>query len=234
MPNNELGEYLRKLRGKESLREVSNRIKGELSHSYISDIEKGVNRRGNPIKPSPETLKILSEAYATDYAKLMVLAGYIDTDNHISEISNVTSAKDSELINASHPIPVYGSIHAGSPGFAEQNIIGMTMATDRIIRDYGAKNLFALQISGDSMNRIVPNGHTAVFAKDAAIENGDIVAVLIDHEEATIKRFKETSLAVILEPESYYDSYKPIVFPKEGEQDFEIIGKYLYESSLPI
>ncbi|MEB5927477.1 helix-turn-helix domain-containing protein [Enterococcus faecalis] len=76
-----LGEYLRELRGKESLRSVSERINGRLSHSYISDLEKGISRRGTPIKPTPEALKVLSEAYDVDYDKLMSLAGYLDNKN---------------------------------------------------------------------------------------------------------------------------------------------------------
>ncbi|MBE9907222.1 helix-turn-helix domain-containing protein [Enterococcus casseliflavus] len=85
--SNNLGDFLRKLRGKESLRSVSQRIDGRLSHSYISDLEKGVSRRGTPINPTPEALKILSEAYDVSYDKLMNLAGYLD--NKIDkEVSN--------------------------------------------------------------------------------------------------------------------------------------------------
>lgn len=76
-----LGDYLRELRGKESLRSVSERINGRLSHSYISDLEKGISRRGTPIKPTPEALKILSEAYDVKYDKLMRLAGYLDNES---------------------------------------------------------------------------------------------------------------------------------------------------------
>lgn len=74
--SNRLGNYLKKLRGKKSLREVANKTNGELSHSYISDLEKGVSRRGNIIKPSPDTLKILAEVYNADFNYLMNLAGY--------------------------------------------------------------------------------------------------------------------------------------------------------------
>lgn len=85
--SNNLGDFLRELRGKESLRSVSQRIDGRLSHSYISDLEKGVSRRGTPINPTPEALKILSEAYDVSYDKLMNLAGYLD--NKIDkEVSN--------------------------------------------------------------------------------------------------------------------------------------------------
>lgn len=78
--SDKLGSYLKELRGKESLRDVSKRTNGKISHSYISDLEKGVSRRGNKISPSPETLKVLSKVYNTDYDKLMKLAGYSDKD----------------------------------------------------------------------------------------------------------------------------------------------------------
>jgi transcriptional regulator with XRE-family HTH domain len=73
---NELGELLRKLRGKRSLREVAKMT--ELSHTYISDLEKGFNHNTKaPINPSPETLKRLSFAYTCSYDELMAKAGYM-------------------------------------------------------------------------------------------------------------------------------------------------------------
>lgn len=74
---NRLGELLKELRGKKSLREIAEIT--ELSHTYISDIEKGV-RRGTmaPINPSPDTLKRLAKAYNYPYNELLEVAGYID------------------------------------------------------------------------------------------------------------------------------------------------------------
>ncbi|CRH18059.1 Helix-turn-helix family protein [Carnobacterium maltaromaticum] len=100
-----LGEFLRSLRGKESLRSVSERSNNKLSHSYISDIEKGVSRRGNEVKPSPETLKTLSEVYNTDYNYLMKLAGYLESEEPPKKINdlNVLDSKDNNLkLIASH------------------------------------------------------------------------------------------------------------------------------------
>lgn len=100
-----LGEFLRSLRGKESLRSVSERSNNKLSHSYISDIEKGVSRRGNEVKPSPETLKTLSEVYNTDYNYLMKLAGYLESEEPPKKINdlNELDSKDNNLkLIASH------------------------------------------------------------------------------------------------------------------------------------
>lgn len=132
---------------------------------------------------------------------------------------------------ADQPVMVYGEIQAGVAKWAEQDIIGQINVTKSFAKRYGAKNLFALQVDGESMNREIPNGYTAVFSKDLEPESGDIVAVMIDSESATIKRFRETSLAVMFEPSSWDSSFKPYVFPKDGIQDFKIIGKFLYATS---
>lgn len=74
-----IGELLRDLRGKESLRDASKRI--GISHTYLDTIEKGYDKRsGNPVNPTPETLKLISKAYNYPYKKLMELAGYIDDE----------------------------------------------------------------------------------------------------------------------------------------------------------
>lgn len=132
---------------------------------------------------------------------------------------------------ADQPVMVYGEIQAGVAKWAEQDIIGQINVTKSFAKRYGAKNLFALKVNGESMNREIPNGYTAVFSKDLEPESGDIVAVMIDSESATIKRFRETSLAVMFEPSSWDPSFKPYVFPKDGIQDFKIIGKFLYATS---
>jgi transcriptional regulator with XRE-family HTH domain len=73
----ELGNLLRKLRGKESLREVSKRA--GTSHTYLGVIEKGIDpRTGKPVKPTPQTLRVLSKTYNYPYEELMKLSGYLN------------------------------------------------------------------------------------------------------------------------------------------------------------
>lgn len=72
-----LGEILKNLRGKRSLRDVAEIT--ELSHTYISDIEKGYRRGSKKVlHPSPDTLKRLADAYNYPYEELMRIAGYLD------------------------------------------------------------------------------------------------------------------------------------------------------------
>ncbi|MDN7144406.1 XRE family transcriptional regulator [Liquorilactobacillus mali] len=125
-------------------------------------------------------------------------------------------------------VNVYGSIRAGSPTFAQQEIIGNVSVSDKVEKRYGKENLFALMVKGNSMNLKVLPGYVAIFAKDVEIDNGDTVAVLIDGEDATIKNYRETSVAIMFEPQSSDPTFQPIVFPKSGVQDFRILGKMVY------
>ncbi|MBK1812018.1 helix-turn-helix transcriptional regulator [Clostridium sp. YIM B02505] len=49
-----------------SLRDAAKLI--GISHSYLSTLEKGVDpRNGSPVKPTPETFKLISTAYDVSY-----------------------------------------------------------------------------------------------------------------------------------------------------------------------
>lgn len=102
----ELGDLLRNLRGKESLRDAGKRT--GLSHTYLSIIEKGFDpRSGKPVKPTPETLKLLSEAYNHPYEDLMIKAGYIEENTMFPKGNVFNLEKDFEelfLKNKSNPI----------------------------------------------------------------------------------------------------------------------------------
>lgn len=101
---NELGEFLEKLRGKRSLREVAE--KSGLSHTYIRDLELGVNRVSKtPIRPTPETISKLAEAYNYSYEELMAMAGYMEriindqTKNDAMEKYTRLPQEDQEFID---------------------------------------------------------------------------------------------------------------------------------------
>lgn len=84
----DIGKLLKELRGKESLREASKRI--GISHTYLDTIEKGFDKRsGKPIKPTPDTLKLISDAYRYPYNKLLVMAGYIEDKVNDEDRKNV-------------------------------------------------------------------------------------------------------------------------------------------------
>jgi transcriptional regulator with XRE-family HTH domain len=100
---NEFGEFLEGLRGRMSLRKAAE--KSGLSHTYIRDLELGVNRATKtPIRPTPETLEKLSKAYDYKYEELMKKAGYLESENTFKRIIDDQTKNDiSERISRLPP-----------------------------------------------------------------------------------------------------------------------------------
>ncbi len=148
--------------------------------------------------------------------KLTKIANYLDIPlNLISDIGD----QDSQYNIMKTSVPVYGVISAGIPFEAIQNIIGEIDVPNRFI----GKDTFALKVSGDSMDKIIPSGAIALFEKTCELCNGEIGAVMVGNEDATIKRFFKLTDKVVLEPCSHNEKNQPIIV---GE--VKIIGKLLW------
>lgn len=99
----ELNEVIRKLRGKDSLRDAAK--KTGVSHTYLSILEKGYDLRSkNPIKPTPETLRLISAAYAYSYVELLKLAGYMD-EAEMEENQERQRIKEKQIVEAVKSLP---------------------------------------------------------------------------------------------------------------------------------
>lgn len=117
--SNELGEFLEKLRGKLSLREAG--VRAQLSHTYIRDLELGINRKTKaPIKPSPDTLKRLADAYDYSYEELMKKAGYFDEDALIASFEKEESQKKEEEDQSPIPHAVRTWLRADTTGLTRE------------------------------------------------------------------------------------------------------------------
>ena len=116
-------------------------------------------------------------------------------------------------------IPILGRIAAGTPIYAEENIEGYTY-TDL----NGGSEYFGLRVHGDSMDAArIHDGDVVIVRRQETVENGQIAAVLIDSEEATLKRVKIFDDHIVLEPEN--PMYKPLVFWGEEMNNVRILGK---------
>lgn len=105
-------------------------------------------------------------------------------------------------------IPILGRIAAGAPIYAEENIEGYTF-TDL----NGGAEYFALRVRGDSMNAVrIYDGDIVIIRRQDIVENGEIAAVLIDDQDATLKRFSRTGDIVTLMPQSTNPVHQPFVF----------------------
>lgn len=114
--------------------------------------------------------------------------------------------------------PILGIVKAGYDYFAEENCIGY-ITIDKEISDI--KNYFALKVTGDSMQPILYENDLVVVHKQDDIENGQVAIILVDGEEATIKKVLKFDDHIELHA---FNSYYPPRILKKND-DFKIIGK---------
>ena len=115
-------------------------------------------------------------------------------------------------------VPIIGRITAGLPLYAQQEWDG-TLVVDRAV--FRGEHLFALRVLGDSMKDAgILDGDLAVCEPRQYAESGEIVAVLINGEEATVKRFFLRKDHIELRPEN--PAYTPMRY---GFGDVLVQGK---------
>ena len=111
-------------------------------------------------------------------------------------------------------IPLVGTISAGQPIFAVENLEGYYPLPEDFS---GGGNEFALKVKGDSMiNAGIFDKDVIIVNQQSVAENGEIVVALVD-DSATVKRFYKRSGKFILHPEN--DAMSDMIF-----DDVQILG----------
>jgi repressor LexA len=110
-------------------------------------------------------------------------------------------------------VPLVGSIAAGAPILAEENVEAMIPVSTALARP--GSNYFLLRVVGTSMNMArvggvnIDDGSIVLVRQQEAADDGAIVVALIN-DEATVKILERKHGIVILRPKSS-DRHKPIV-----------------------
>ena len=116
-------------------------------------------------------------------------------------------------------VPVVGSIQAGTPILAIENI-EENIALDPSLA--GDKDTFFLRVQGNSMiDAHIMDGDLAMVRPQSTVEQGEIAAILIG-EEATIKYFFKENEFIRLQPAN--SRMEPILISADKEH-VKIIGK---------
>lgn len=127
--------------------------------------------------------------------------------------------------NKYYMCPVYGRISAGQPNWAEECIEGRIPIDPELMNILNPEECFFLRVNGESMNKEISNGSFALIRKQDMVENGEIAVVLVNGDEATLKKFSKQADVVVLEPMSNDPSYSIQIYNKDTE--IKVIGKYI-------
>lgn len=159
----------------------------------------------------------------TSYPKLDNIAKICDYFNISLEhlLLDDLSAK----IKHQQAIPIIGKVQAGSGIYAQEDYYGYEYVTS----DNGGQEYFYLKVTGDSMiNARIYEGDIVYVRKQTTVEHLDIAVVLLENNEATIKRILFDDTGMNLKPEN--DQYETRHFTYEQIEDkqIQILGKVIH------
>lgn len=132
-----------------------------------------------------------------------------------------------------HLLPVVGRIAAGTPREAIAQSDETRETTDETYRQH--PHGFWLVVAGNSMNKVFPEDSLVLIDPDAEVRNGDIAAVFVNGDDATLKRIYFEDQSIRLVPESYDPEYPERVIDctDPDAPELRIIGKAVAFASAP-
>ncbi len=119
-------------------------------------------------------------------------------------------------------VPVLGTIRAGQPIYAQENIEGYMLVDRSIVRVGPGEEVFYLRVTGDSMTPKYQPGDLVLIRRQPAVANGEVAAVIIDDENATLKKVYNINGEVWLY--STNPAYEPF---KVSANQIYVLGKVL-------
>lgn len=106
-------------------------------------------------------------------------------------------SRESKKLSKSLQIPVLGTVRAGLPMEAVENILDYEEISEDMARQ---GDFFALQIKGDSMEPRIKEGDVVIVRKQPDVESGEVAIVLVNGDEATIKKVQKFNGGINLVP----------------------------------
>lgn len=193
----------------------------ERQQQVLDYIKQTVNERGYPpsVREIGDAVGLSSPSTVHSHLNSLVKAGMIKKDPSKPRAIMIMDEPRGSAINdrRTRDIPVLGRIAAGTPILAAEQVENVMPLPTELV---GEGPVFLLEVKGDSMiDAGIHQGDLVAIHSQSDAEDGEIVAALIDGEEATIKRLRREAGKVILVSEN--PAYEPMVFT-EG---VELIGK---------
>ncbi len=181
---------------------------------YIKD---EILSRGYPpaVREICEAVHLKSTSSVHSHLETLEKNGYIRRDPTKPRAIEIMDDSFQMVRREMASIPIVGTVAAGQPILAEQNIEGyFPIPADMV----PSGDSFVLKVKGDSMiNAGIFNGDQLFVQSCDTANNGDTVVALVD-DSATVKTFYKENGHYRLQPEN--DTMEPIIV-----DHVEILGK---------
>lgn len=180
-------------------------------------IKSQILNKGYPpaVREICEAVHLKSTSSVHSHLESLEKNGYIRRDptkpRAIEIVDDGFNLSRREIVN----IPVIGTVTAGQPILAVENIEGYFPL---LSEDMPHNETFMLKVKGESMiNAGIFDGDQIIVQKQPVAENGDIIVALID-DSVTVKTYYQEDGYFRLQPEN--DTMDPIIV-----SDLSILGK---------
>lgn len=187
-------------------------------------IMKEIQSKGYPpsVREIAQAVNLRSPSTVHGHLNTLEELGYIRKDPTKPRTIEVivgdfsTSRPQKEMVQ----VPLVGTVTAGEPIFAAENIEDFFPLPLDYIRGGENQVLFMLQIDGNSMiNAGILNGDYVIVRQQSHASNNDIVVALLE-DGATVKRFFKEDNFIRLQPEN--PTMDPILV-----RNLKILGKVI-------
>ena len=167
----------------------------EMKNSLNLKSKSGIHRLISALEERGFVKRLAHKARALEVVKLPENAGAHDIFNTFTP--SVIKGGLDKTPNTASEISILGSIAAGTPIEAiQQEVDRVTLPED--LQNNGEH--YGLKVKGDSMIEAgINDSDTVIVKKTSHVESGKIAVVLIDGQEATLKRIRKKGNTIALE-----------------------------------
>lgn len=193
-----LGKRIAELRRAKGMKQVDLALEVGVKRQTVGNWETGLRAAKD------EELVRIADVFgvSVDY-----LCGRVDAPNQMVQSQDIALPPGAWPRGAVVKIPVLGVIRAGEPLLAEENILAWREVPMDRVRD---GDYFYLQVKGDSMiGARIHDGDHVLIRQQPTVENSEIAVVMVNGDEAVLKRVHRTNGQIILTSEN--SNYAPIV-----------------------
>ncbi len=180
-------------------------------------IKEEILKKGYPpaVREICEAVHLRSTSSVHSHLETLEKNGYIRRDPTKPRAIEIVDDSFQMVRREMASIPIIGTVAAGQPILAQQNIEGYFPVPTDVLPP---GETFILNVKGDSMiNAGIFEGDQIFVQQCNTARNGDIVVALVD-DSATVKTFYKENGHIRLQPEN--DTMEPIIV-----QNCAILGK---------
>ena len=180
-------------------------------------LKEEILRKGYPpsVREICDAVNLKSTSSVFAHLETLEKNGYIRKDPTKPRAIEIVDDSFQQVRTEMTSIPIVGTVAAGQPILADENIIGFFPIPMELVPN---AETFALKVKGDSMiNAGIFNGDSIFVEKCDTAKNGDTVVALVE-DSATVKTYYKENGHFRLQPEN--DTMEPIIV-----DDVKILGK---------